>query len=647
MMQILRKVLWVLFILPVLIGGVVGGGYLLFLWGEAGGEVQKIVHYKPDLASKILDAKGRLIANLYDREFRIYAPFEEIPPKMIEALLAVEDTLFFEHNGINLDAIMRAFLKNLRHQKYSEGGSTLTQQLVKNMLLTREKTLDRKIKEMVLALKLEQKISKEAILERYLNQTFFGHGFYGIKTASLGYFKKPLKALTLKEIAMLMALPRAPSFYDPTKHLDFSLTRANSIVRRMANLGWITNQEMQSALAEVPKVYRTTTTQNIAPYVVDEVVRTLGFLPDLKTGGYTIKLFVDLDYQDLARQALIHGYESISSKLHEESDDTLNGAIVVTDSKSGHILAMVGGVDYAKSSFNRATQAKRQFGSSIKPFIYQIAFEHGLSSASLIPDVARTFNSSAARNWRPKNYNHKFSGFITLKKALTNSVNLATINLVDTIGFDTIYQGLNSFGFADLPKNMSISLGSFGISPLEASMQYSLFSNYGTLLEPVLISEVIDAHGEAKLLQMIPPKKVLPPAQAFLTLSILKEVVQRGTGKRAHVPGIEVAGKTGTSNNYIDGWFCGFSPSLQIIVWYGRDDNSSIGQGMGGGNVAAPVFADFLKNALKLNPALPRHFFVPEGVIRQNIDGETYYGTSKTPIQQNQQTEETTAPLLF
>ncbi|WP_120946370.1 MULTISPECIES: transglycosylase domain-containing protein [Helicobacter] len=643
----LKKILWVLFILPVLIGGVVGGGYILFLWGEAGGEVQKIVHYKPALATKILDTKGRLIANLYDNEFRIYAPFKEIPPKMVEALLAVEDTLFFEHNGINLDAIMRAFLKNLRHQKYSEGGSTLTQQLVKNMLLTREKTLDRKIKEIVLALKLEQKLSKEAILERYLNQTFFGHGFYGVKTASLGYFKKPLKALTLKEIAMLMALPRAPSFYDPTKHLDFSLTRANSIIRRLFNLGWISQAEMQSALAQVPKVYRTTTTQNVAPYVVDEVVRTLGFLPDLKTGGYTIKLFIDLDYQNLAREALVRGYENALERLREDHDSSLNGAIVVTDTRTGHILAMVGGVDYAKSAFNRSTQAKRQFGSSIKPFIYQIAFEHGLSSASLIPDVARTFSTGGSRNWRPKNYNRKFSGLITLKKALVNSINLATINLVDTVGFDTIYQGLQDFGFSNLPKNMSISLGSFGISPLEASMQYSLFSNYGTILEPSLISDVIDAQGQAKLLQVNPPKPILSRAQAWLTLSILKEVVERGTGTHARVPGMEVAGKTGTSNNYVDGWFCGFSPSLQAIVWFGRDDNSSIGRGMAGGVIAAPVFADFMRHALQINPALKRHFPIPQGVIVQKINGETYYSTQSAPLQDDLEQEDSTQPLVF
>ncbi|WP_247599784.1 transglycosylase domain-containing protein [Helicobacter suis] len=646
-MQIIKKILWVLFILPVVLGGVFGGVYLLYLWMQASIDVQKVVDYKPNVITKIVDSRGRLIANLYDKEFRIYAPFSEIPPRMVEALLAVEDTLFFEHGGVNLDAILRAFLKNLRNQKYAEGGSTLTQQLVKNMLLTRTKTLDRKIKEMILSVKLEQVLSKEQILERYFNQTFFGHGFYGIKTASLGYFKKPLALLTLKEMAMLVALPRAPSFYDPTKRLDFSLARANSIIKRMHDLGWITDDEMYLALNEVPKVYNTTLTQNVAPYVVDEVVRTLAFLPDLKTGGYTIKLYINLDYQKMAQDSLRLGYENVSHKLHESADSTLNGAMVVTETKSGHVLALVGGIDHQKSAFNRATQTKRQFGSAVKPFIYQIAFNNGLSSASLIPDVARSFNNdsttSRQRHWRPKNDNHKFNGLVTLKSALTHSLNLATLNLVDYVGFDTIYRDLSAFGFENLPKNMSIALGSFGISPLEASMQYSLFSNYGNILEPILIESIVDAKGHDKPLKIPAPKTVLSKAQAFLTLSVLENVVENGTGRQAQVPGLEIAGKTGTSNNYVDAWFCGFSPSLQAIIWYGRDDNTSIGHGMAGGAVAAPVFADFMKKALKLNPALKRHFEIPEDVIKQTINGETYYTTKESQAP----TMQTTAPLLF
>lgn len=648
-MQILKKILWVLFILPVVLGSVLGGGYLLFLWGEAGMEIKKIVDYKPDLASKIVDTRGRLVANIYDKEFRIYAPFSQIPPKMVEALLAVEDTLFFEHHGVNLDAIMRAFLKNIRNQRYTEGGSTLTQQLVKNMLLTREKTLSRKLKEVIFSLKLERVLSKEQILERYFNQTFFGHGFYGIKTASLGYFKKPLSLLTLKEICMLVALPRAPSFYDPTRRLDFSLARANSIIKRMHDLGWISGSEMRVALAEVPKVYDTTLTQDVAPYVVDEVVRTLKSLRDLKTGGYTIKLYLNLDYQKIAQESLRSGYARIIRRLRKDADDTLNGAMVVTDTSNGHILALVGGVDHQKSAFNRATQTKRQFGSAIKPFIYQIAFNNGFSSASLIPDVARSFTTSSGKKkyWRPKNDNRKYSGLITLKKALVHSVNLATINLAQYIGFDTIYRGLDALGFNDLPKNMSIVLGSFGMSPLEASMQYSLFSSYGDLLEPVLIESITDAKGNQKSLKQIPPKHVLSESQAFLTISVLKEVVTNGTGRRAQVAGMEVAGKTGTSNNYVDSWFCGFSPDLQAIVWYGRDDNTRIGYGMTGGVAAAPVFADFMKKALKINPSLKRTFRIPSGVVAQKINGQTYYTTQGSSEETPPQQQEANEPLMF
>ncbi|BEG56785.1 hypothetical protein NHP21005_04730 [Helicobacter sp. NHP21005] len=343
------------------------------------------------------------------------------------------------------------------------------------------------------------------------------------------------------------------------------------------------------------------------------------------------------------------GYKNMLKQLREQEDSTLNGAMVVTDVKSGHILALVGGVDHNKSAFNRATQAKRQLGSAVKPFIYQIAFDNGLSSASLIPDVARSFNNRNGatpkqRHWQPRNYNRKVNGLVTLKDALTHSLNLATINLVDYVGFDTIYRDLSSFGFEDLPKNMSIALGSFSISPLEASMQYSLFSNYGNIVEPALIESITDSSGHDKPLKLITPKSVLGPSKAFLTLAVLKNVVERGTGRKAQVPGLEVAGKTGTSNNNVDAWFCGFSPSLQTIVWFGRDDNTGIGHAMTGGMVAAPVFGDFMKKALKFDPNLKRHFEIPEGVVAQRINGETYYTIKGTALPSQSQGN---TPLLF
>ncbi|WP_104747662.1 transglycosylase domain-containing protein [Helicobacter cetorum] len=619
------------------------------IWVNTDKDIAKIKDYHPDIASQILDKKGRLIANIYDKEFRFYAHFDEVPARLIESLLAVEDTLFFEHGGINLDAIMRAVLKNAKSGRYTEGGSTLTQQLVKNMVLTREKTLTRKLKEAIISLRIEKVLSKEEILERYLNQTFFGHGYYGVKTASLGYFKKPLDKLSLKEIAMLVSLPRAPSFYDPTKNLDFSLARANDILRRLHSLGWISSAELKHSLNEVPIVYNESTTQNSAPYVVDEVLKQLEQLEGLKTKGYTIKLTLDLDYQRLALESLRFGHQRILEKIAQErlknktaekesdleTEDNLNASMVVTDTQSGKILALVGGIDYKKSAFNRATQAKRQFGSAIKPFIYQIAFDNGYSTASKIPDTARNFenanrNNDSSQNhaWHPSNYSRNFLGLVTLQDALSHSLNLATINLSDQLGFDKVYNALNGMGFKNLPKDLSIVLGSFVISPLDAAQKYSLFSNYGTMLQPMLIESITNLKGEVKTFTPIEIKRTTSKEQAFLTLSVLMNTVENGTGRQARLNNIEVAGKTGTSNNNVDAWFIGFTPTIQSVIWFGRDNNTPIGKRATGGVVSAPVYAHFMRNILAIEPSLKRKFDVPQNVRKEIIDKIPYYSTS-------------------
>ncbi|PAF41156.1 PBP1A family penicillin-binding protein [Helicobacter sp. 11S03491-1] len=648
--------------------------YIGILWVDLKDDVAKIKNYHPQLATQMFDRKNHLVVNIYDREFRFYARYDEIPPKMVEALLAVEDTLYFEHGGINYDAIIRAMIKNIKNGKYLEGGSTLTQQLIKNMLLTRDKTISRKIKEALLSIQVEHILTKEEILERYFNQTFFGHGYYGVKTASMGYFKKPLNHLTLKEIAMIVALPRAPSFYDPTKNLDFSLSRANNIVTRMYTLGWISKEEYDKAIVEVPQVYNQTLTQNAAPYVVDEVLKQLSYIKDLKTGGYKIKLNIDLDYQKIAQNALKYGYDNINKRLKKEKAlvvekssqegiddyDSLNGAMVVTDTRTGKILALVGGIDHTKSAFNRATQIKRQFGSSIKPFIYQIAFDSGYSTATTVPDVARSFNKSYNTDieqnessdekdeyWRPNNFSKSFKGLVTLKEALAHSLNLATINLVEMVGFNKIYTQLKDYGFKNAPKDMSIILGSFGISPLEAAKEYSIFSNYGMMVDPSLIESITDREGNIEILDDNDDQKITSPQQAFLTLSILKDVVMQGTGRRAKVKGIEVAGKTGTTNNNVDGWFCGFTPSIQAIIWYGRDDNTPIGPRESGGVVSPPVFSYFMSNVLKIDPGLKRKFDIPEGVSKKTINGSIYYYTPTSKLPDNKPQDTIDEKLLF
>ncbi|WQZ36586.1 penicillin-binding protein [Helicobacter pylori] len=660
----LKKIFYGFIVLVLIIVGLLAI-LIAQVWVSTNKDIAKIKDYRPSVASQILDRKGRLIANIYDKEFRFYARFEEIPPRFIESLLAVEDTLFFEHGGINLDAIMRAMIKNAKSGRYTEGGSTLTQQLVKNMVLTREKTLTRKLKEAIISIRIEKVLSKEEILERYLNQTFFGHGYYGVKTASLGYFKKPLDKLTLKEITMLVALPRAPSFYDPTKNLEFSLSRANDILRRLYSLGWISSNELKGALNEVPIVYNQTSTQNIAPYVVDEVLKQLDQLDGLKTQGYTIKLTIDLDYQRLALESLRFGHQKILEKIAKEEpktnasnedEDNLNASMIVTDTSTGKILALVGGIDYKKSAFNRATQAKRQFGSAIKPFVYQIAFDNGYSTTSKIPDTARNFengnyskNSEQNHAWHPSNYSRKFLGLVTLQEALSHSLNLATINLSDQLGFEKIYQSLSDMGFKNLPKkDLSIVLGSFAISPIEAAEKYSLFSNYGTMLKPMLIESITDQQNDVKTFMPMETKKITSKEQAFLTLSVLMNAVENGTGSLARIKGLEIAGKTGTSNNNIDAWFIGFTPTLQSVIWFGRDDNTPIGKGAtGGGVVSAPVYSYFMRNILAIEPSLKRKFDVPKGLRKEIVDKIPYYSTPNSITPTPQKTDDGEEPLLF
>ena len=611
-------------------------------------EIEPIVNYKPKLTTRIYDRENRLIANIFEEENRIYATYDEIPSFVIEALLAIEDTLFFEHNGINFDAILRAIIKNIKARKFVEGASTLTQQLVKNTILSREKKIRRKIKEIFLALRLETILSKEEILERYLNQIYFGHGYYGIKSAALGYFHKELKDLTLKEAAILVGLPKAPSFYDPTKNIELSLKRANRVISRMHKLGWIDDKEFIRSIKEVPIIYNDTLTKNRAPYVVDEIIRRVSKkIKDIKSGGYTIYTSIDLDTQELVKKVLKQGYEAIIKRAkNEEEIETLNGAMVVMENGNGNILALVGGVDYKKSSFNRASQAKRQPGSAFKPFIYQVALNLGYSSVSLIPDVARTYKfeeKDDIKKWQPKNYEKDFKGLITLKEALVHSRNLATINLVNEIGLYNVYKELKRFGFDDLPLDLSLSLGSLGISPYDFSGFFSIFSNYGERVEPRIVLKIFDKNK--KLIYQAETKKeyLFDPKQAYLMIDILKDVVKRGTGRRARVEGLEIAGKTGTTNNNIDAWFCGFSPEFEVVVWFGKDNNTPMRKGETGGVAAAPVVGNFFKEFLKRHPEIKREFEIPDGIVKTRHQGkiELFTDISKPPsINENPVIEE-------
>ena len=432
----------------------------------------------------------------------------------------------------------------------------------------------------------------------------------------------------------------------PTKNYEKSLTRADTILARMNKLGWITHDEYIDAVKEIPTIYKDTLTQNIAPYVTDEVIRRLSKeFKDIKTGGYTIYTTIDMKQQKIARAALKYAHRKIVKKQRESlKKTTLNGALVAVENKTGNIKAMVGGVDYKKSAFNRATMMTRQPGSAFKPFIYQIALDMGYNPSTELTDVARTFqyySHGKRKIWRPKNYESNFVGFIKLREALVHSRNLATINLVTEVGVNRIFEKLKPLNIPHIPQDMSIALGNLGVSPVKMAQIYSVFANEGHMIEPKLISKVLSRNGtviyESKTQEIT---DFTTPQQAYLMTDILKDIVKRGTGRNAKVKGVEVVGKTGTTNKNVDAWFCGYSPTTEVIVWMGRDNNKPIGRGGTGGGTSAPAFAYFLKRLHKLYPKMPKKFPRPEGVYnaRNGVITELYTDTSPLPTRTQSET---------
>ncbi len=594
---------------------------LIYFYRSFSYDLDKLINYNPPLTTQVFDTNGKLLANLFDTENRVYAAYEEMPNMLIEALIATEDTAFFEHKGISFEAILRAIVKDIIAGKAVEGASTLTQQLVKTTLLTNEKTISRKIKEALISFKIEEKLTKQQILERYLNQIYFGHGYYGAKTAAWGYFRKNLNEITLKEAAILVGLPKAPSTYDPVKNFEGANQRANTVINRMRYLGWIDDTAHQKAIAEQPKVYNEPINYNKAPYAVDAAVRTLiAQYPDIKSGGYKIDLTIDLPLQEAADAALKEQYnEAMQNYGGKTNMSSFNGALISTEQGTGDVLALSGGVDFYKSPFNRVMQAKRQAGSSFKPFIYLIGVANGgFVPDSLLSDAPKSY-TFGGKTWNPQNYDLKYEGPITMREALVHSKNLATIDLVERVGMESVKKELIRFGFAGVKADLSVALGSYAITPFEFSEIYTILSNYGTKVSQRLVKSIKTRNGQTVMFES-KKESVVDPSSAYAVIDMMKDVVTRGTGTKAVTPGTEVAGKTGTTNDYRDAWFCGFTPSVQTLVWFGNDDNRPLPGKMTGGVVSAPVFAKYNAAVLLHRPNVKRDFFSPGAVFDQSAD---------------------------
>ena len=557
----------------------------------------------PPISSIVYDRHGRVIGYLYKDQFRLYVRYKDIPENVIKALIATEDERFFEHKGIDYKGIARAAFEDLKSLSIKQGGSTITQQLVKMIFLSPKRTLSRKLKEFVLAKQIEEKLSKEDILELYLNYAYFGQGAYGIKTAAWVYFGKDLKDLTLPEIALLIGLIKAPSYYDPFKHPERAIKRRNIVLTNMYKLGFINLVEYTKAISSPLGILNKPNRPKNRGYVLDYVKRKLKSLlyDDLAIyqGGLKIYTTVDNVIQEKVQEH-VKTYVDKLSKLHKIPD--LQGAAFGTN-KKGEILFLVGGKDYKVTQFNRVYQAKRPIGSTIKPFIYLEALKRNYNYTSIIPDTPISFRLTNNRFWTPVNYEKYFHGPIYLKNALIYSVNVATIHLALKLGYSDVYQVLKKYGFVKRYFDLSYVLGSCQSNLWKLVRNYMVFANKGVIWEPFIIRKI--KNFENKVIYKHKPVSIVMenPKNVKKIIPLLAAVTKYGTAKKLsylwkHFP---VYGKTGTTNDFRDIYFVGWTPKFLMGVWIGRDSYKSLWKGATGGNTAAPLWG---KIALDIYPLL-------------------------------------------
>ena len=685
-------------------------------------DARELAEYRPPVATRVFAWDGTLIGE-FSTERRIFTPYDQIPPVVAEAFLAAEDKNFFQHGGIDVAGMGRAMSRNamnLARGRRLEGGSTITQQVAKNVLLNRRQTVGRKLKEAILARRLEATLSKEQILELYLNEIFLGYRSYGVASAAFNYFGKPLDKLTIAEAAYLAALPKGPNNYHPILHKQAAMARRNWIIDQMLAMRWITRQDGEIAKSQDLKV-------QLAPerakykdgdFFVEEVRRQATAIKDigadLNRGGFYIRTTLDPRLQTAARVALMNGLEhydrrhgwrgawgsvaiqpgwekvatsksppaerrnwraavveSVSGDsvrvrlalggvgeldhadvawarngkgLHVgdlvwvEPDQTgagyglkqtpiVNGALVALDPWTGRVAAMVGGYSYSISAFNRATQAMRQPGSSFKPFVYATALESGqFTPASVILDAPISLRGANGETWSPENYEGGSLGPQPMRRGLELSRNQMTVRMAMQVGMKSISENAKKFGIVDtMEPVLAMALGAGETTPYRLTAAYSMFPNGGRKIMPHLIELIQDRDGETVYRAdqrrcsgcdrgfggdesprvPMPGDQVIDPITAYQITSMLQGVVARGTAYQAHTLGRDVAGKTGTTNDYRSAWFVGFTSDLVVGTYVGFDDNRSLGENETGAVDAVPIFIDFMQEAMKVAPARP------------------------------------------
>jgi penicillin-binding protein 1A len=713
---------------------------LIVLWTFSNSipDYRFLKNYKPPVSSKMYSGNGELVAD-FSKEKRIFVPYEAIPKNVINSFLSAEDKNFFSHPGVDAKGVMRAIINNIQNlmsSKRLEGASTITQQVAKNFLLTNEVSLNRKIKEAILAFRIERALSKERILELYLNQIYLGSGAYGVAAASLEFFDKSIKELNYNEAALLAALPKAPSRYNPYKNKDLAKFRRDLVLKNLYENYFIDQNkylELKDQPIELKKVKKVFL-ENAQYYIEDvrkNIIEKLTY-DKVYNQGYNINTPINLDLQKFATQSLRNGlvsydrrkgwrgpiknikyskdwYQKIEKKFRLEKSigwqiaiikkinqfnsiietenglqslinfkdiswtkkefkdlfnvgdviyvkkvntnshslqqlPKINGGIVVMDPFTGRVLALSGGFSFKNSEFNRVSQAFRQPGSAFKPFVYALALENEYTPSSLILDAPLVLDQGIdLKKWKPENYGKKFYGLSTLRVGLEKSRNLMTVRIAQNLGVDKIANFTKRMNIYKKPEELlSISLGSAETTLLNLTSAYCSFVNGGKLIKPVLIDRIQDSEGNTiinnenrkcincdkisftgKEFPKIEDdyEKVISPQTAYQLTSILQGVVERGTGKKLKKLGLNLAGKTGTTNDNTDAWFIGFTSNLVIGVYVGMDNPQPLGKFETGSKAALPIFEEFVKKSIKKSDAKP--FKIPDEIILMVVDPNT------------------------
>lgn len=743
--------------LILLLLGLAGVGGAIYYFSQDLPSLSSAGTYAPSQATRIYSDKNEVIGEYYI-EKRVFVPIDKMPKHLALAILAVEDARFYEHRGFDPIRIVRAFLKNIESGHIRQGASTITQQVTRSLFLTPEKTLERKIKELLLSRKMELMLTKDQILEIYLNQIYFGHGAYGVQVASKTYFGKDVWDITLEEAAFLAGLPKAPNNYSPYRDPEKAKARQRVVLKRMEVERYITEAQYQEAYEKNLVFQKLHRGEDFAQYFKEYVRQYLisRYGDDLVyQGGLKVYTTLNEEMQQMAETALREGLRDLDKRqgyrgpirIHQpiETPDELGsqdeprrlqvgdfaearvlsltkddatvdaegtvgkillrdmiwaihkltgpemkknstlsdnpkpsdilkvndivlvrvkqagvqsdkglqpeirqaktppadtepgflfsldqeplveGAFVALNPITGTVHAMVGGYDFKRSEYNRAIMAKRQPGSAFKPIIYGTAIEQGFTTASILIDNPVIFTDEETQKvWKPENYEKKFYGPTTLRDALTHSRNLATVKLLRDVGIKNVVSYAKRIGIeSPLTHDLSLALGSSGVSLFELTSAFGVYAHEGIRVEPAFVLSVADKNGRVLESRDLSPKQVISKETAYVVTNILEDVVQRGTAKRARVLGRPVAGKTGTTNEYTDAWFIGYTPNIAAGVWVGFDDNRTLGPKEAGGRAALPLWVSFMGEALNMLPVVP--FSIPADIVYAKINRTTGY----------------------